>query len=86
MGGGVTFLTTRMDAAARSFLQRELLRFPSRRRPAVISRPGSGAAWDIVLVDARSTTRADLEAVAGHGHVVCVDEGGEARELRLLHR
>ena len=82
----VTFLTTRMDAAARSFLQRELLRVPARRRPAVISRPGSGAPWDLILVDARRTTRAELEAVAGHGQVVCLDEGGEARELRLFHR
>ena len=80
-GGKVTFLTTRMDAEARSFLQRELLRFPARLRPAVINRAAPGGLWDIVLVDARSTTRADLEAVAGHGPVVCVDEGGEAREF-----
>ena len=75
----VTFLTTRMDAAARSFLQRELSRVPARRRPAVTSRPGSGALWDLILVDARLTTRAELDAVAGHGRVVCLDEGGEAR-------
>jgi 2-polyprenyl-3-methyl-5-hydroxy-6-metoxy-1,4-benzoquinol methylase len=80
-GGEVTFLTARMDAAARSLLQRELLRVPARRRPAVINKPGVGGLWDIVLVDARCTTHKELEAMAGRGLVVCVDEGGEAREL-----
>jgi 2-polyprenyl-3-methyl-5-hydroxy-6-metoxy-1,4-benzoquinol methylase/spore coat polysaccharide biosynthesis predicted glycosyltransferase SpsG len=81
VGGEVTFLTTRLDADARSFLQRELLRFPARRRPAVINRIAAGGIWDVVLVDARSMTREELDAVAAHGPVVCLDEGGEAREF-----
>jgi 2-polyprenyl-3-methyl-5-hydroxy-6-metoxy-1,4-benzoquinol methylase/spore coat polysaccharide biosynthesis predicted glycosyltransferase SpsG len=79
--GQVTFLTTRLDADGRSFLQRELLRFPVRRRPSVIDRVATGGIWDVVLVDARSMTRADLAAIAAHGTVVSVDEGGEAREF-----
>ena len=78
--GEFTFLASRMDPAARAFLQQELLRLPVRRRPAVVNRLSAGAAWDIILVDARRTTRAELEALAGHGRVVCVDEGGEARD------
>ena len=41
--GRVTFLTARMNPAARAYLMQEILRFPSRRRPAAIARPGSAA-------------------------------------------
>lgn len=78
--GKVTFVTTRMDPAARAFLARQVLRFPARQRPAVIARPVLGAHWDIVLIDARRTSRVELESLMGCGQVVCMDEGGEARD------
>ena len=79
--GRVTFLTARMNPSARAYLAREILRFPSRARPAAIARPGAGAQWDLVFVDARRTSLVELEALMGHGQVVCLDEGGEARDF-----
>jgi len=78
--GRVTFLTTRMTSAARAYLAQEILGFSSRTRPAAIARPGAGAQWDLVFVDARRTSLFELEALMGHGQVVCLDEGGEARD------
>lgn len=80
LAGHVTFLTARLDPAARVYLAQEIQRFPKRGRPAAIARPGSMAHWDIVLVDARRTSRRELVALMEHGRVVCLDEGGEARE------
>ncbi len=78
--GPVTFLTARLDPAARAYLAREILRFPKRRRPAAIAKPGSGTRWDLVLIDARRTSRGEVDALMEHGLVVCLDEGGEARD------
>ena len=78
--GRATFLTARLDPAARAYLAQEILRFPKRARPATVARVGSGARWDIVLIDARRTSRNELDALMEHGLVVCVDAGGEARE------
>ena len=78
--GRVTFLTARMNPAARAYLAHEILKFPSRTRPASVARPGAGAQWDLVFVDARRTSLVELEALTGHGLVVCLDEGGEARD------
>jgi SAM-dependent methyltransferase len=69
-----------MDSPARAFLSRQVLRFPPRNRPAVIARPGLGTRWDIVLVDARRTSLVELESLMGCGQVVCMDEGGKARD------
>jgi 2-polyprenyl-3-methyl-5-hydroxy-6-metoxy-1,4-benzoquinol methylase len=79
LGGGVSFLTTRMDSAARAFLAEELLRFPRRPRPSVLDRLPAQGRWDILLVDERRTSREELARLARHGMVVCLDEGGEAR-------
>ena len=77
--GRATFLTARMNPAARAYLAQEILRFPARARPMVIARTVSGSWWDLVLVDARRTSLAELDALMRHGQVVCLDEGGEAR-------
>lgn len=79
--GRVTFLTARLDPAARAYLAQQILRFPKRDRPATIARPGSGTHWDIVLIDARRTARDELDALMEHGQVVCMDEAGEARDF-----
>lgn len=78
--GRVTFLTARMNPAARAYLAQEILRFPSRGRPVAVTRLGAGAQWDLVFVDARRTSLAELEVLTGHGRVVCLDEAGEARD------
>jgi 2-polyprenyl-3-methyl-5-hydroxy-6-metoxy-1,4-benzoquinol methylase len=80
LDGRVTILTARMSPAARDYLAHEILRLPSRTRPAAIARPGAGAQWDLVFVDARRTSLAEMEALTRHGLVVCLDEGGEARD------
>jgi 2-polyprenyl-3-methyl-5-hydroxy-6-metoxy-1,4-benzoquinol methylase len=46
----------------------------------MLSRLRAGAGWDVILVDARRTTRVELEVLMGHGLVVCLDEGGKAGE------
>jgi 2-polyprenyl-3-methyl-5-hydroxy-6-metoxy-1,4-benzoquinol methylase/ribosomal protein S27AE len=78
--GRVTFLTARMDSAARALLAEEIRRFPRRSRPSVIAKPGAGAFWDIILIDARRTRREELENLMQRGEVVCLDEGGQARD------
>ena len=79
LDGHVTFLTARMNPEARAWLAKEILRFPSRSRPASVAKPAAGAQWDLVLVDARRTSLVELDALMTHGKVVCLDEGGEAR-------
>jgi 2-polyprenyl-3-methyl-5-hydroxy-6-metoxy-1,4-benzoquinol methylase/spore coat polysaccharide biosynthesis predicted glycosyltransferase SpsG len=78
LGSSVSFLTTRMDSAARAHLAGELSRFPSRPRPLMLSGLAKASRWDLVIVDARRTTCEELERLMGHGLVVCLDEGGEA--------
>lgn len=78
--GRVTFLTARLDPAARAYLASEILRFPKRGRPGTVARPGSGTRWDLVLIDARRTSRGELDALMEHGQAVCLDEGGQARQ------
>ena len=74
----VTFLSTRMDSAARALLAQEIRRFPGRPRPGALARLAAGARYDLVIVDARQTTKEELEDLLPHGPVVCLDEGGEA--------
>ncbi|HEY9595694.1 MAG TPA: hypothetical protein VHE79_14540, partial [Spirochaetia bacterium] len=78
LGPRVSILASRMDTTARAFLMERLARLPARRRPTLITRVPSGARWDLVVVDARRTGRAELEQLMRHGLVVCLDDGGEA--------
>jgi 2-polyprenyl-3-methyl-5-hydroxy-6-metoxy-1,4-benzoquinol methylase len=80
LGPRVSFLTTRMDSPARALLAEELRHFPRHPRPVMLEKLPSQGRWDILLVDARRTTREELSALMPHGLVVCVDEGGEARQ------
>ena len=79
LGPRVTFLTSRMDSAARALLAGEIRHFPNPPRPAVLERLKAGRHWDLVLVDARRTTREELGTLMRHGLVVGLDEGGEGR-------
>ena len=79
LGPRVTFLTSRMDSAARALLAGEIRRFPNHPRPAVLEKLTAGRRWDLVLLDARRTSREELGALMRHGLVVGLDEGGEAR-------
>jgi 2-polyprenyl-3-methyl-5-hydroxy-6-metoxy-1,4-benzoquinol methylase len=79
LGSRVSILTTRMDSAARALLAEELRHFPRHPRPVVVETLPLPSRWDILLVDARRTTRGELAALMSHGLVVCLDEGGEAR-------
>ena len=80
LGPRVSFLTTRMDSPARALFAREMRHFPRHPRPAVMEKLDAKDRWDIVLVDARRTTREELAGLMRHGLVVCMDEGGEARK------
>jgi 2-polyprenyl-3-methyl-5-hydroxy-6-metoxy-1,4-benzoquinol methylase len=51
-----------------------------RPRPRAIAKLASSARWDLIIVDARRTSREELLPLAAHGRVVCLDEGGEARD------
>ena len=79
LGPRVTFLTSRMDSAARALLAQEVRHFTNHPRPAVLEKLKAGRRWDLVLVDARRTTREELGALMRHGLVVGLDEGGEGR-------
>ena len=79
LGSRTTFLTARLDPAARLFLAEESGRQAGRRRPRMIEKPGPADRWDVILVDARRASRGELAALMTHGVVVCLDEGGEAR-------
>jgi 2-polyprenyl-3-methyl-5-hydroxy-6-metoxy-1,4-benzoquinol methylase len=81
LGPGVSFLTTRMDSAARAHLSAEIARFPSRPRPVMLSALAKASRWDLIVVDARRTTCGELERLMSHGLVACLDEGGEAAAL-----
>jgi 2-polyprenyl-3-methyl-5-hydroxy-6-metoxy-1,4-benzoquinol methylase len=67
-----------MDSPARALLAQEIRRFPQRPRPVALARLPQGSSWDLVVVDARRTSRGELEALLRHGPVACLDEGGEA--------
>jgi 2-polyprenyl-3-methyl-5-hydroxy-6-metoxy-1,4-benzoquinol methylase len=74
LGSRATILTSRLDSASKATLA------TMQPRPATIAKPASGARWDLIVVDARRASRAELLPLMAHGRVVCLDEGGEARE------
>lgn len=80
LGGPTAFLTRFMDDPARAFLASELARWKPRPRPRALRSPPSGRKWDMVIVDKRRTTLAELESLARLGPPVLLDEGGTARE------
>ena len=82
LGPRVTFLTSHLDAGARTFLEQRVRRWRNAHaRPALLASPEGRLRWDVVLVDRRRTSRPALEFLARHGTVICVDEGGEARDF-----
>ncbi len=80
LGPRVSFLTSHLDASASALLVERLSRVRARVRPAVLTRLPGSARWDLIVVDARRCARAELHALQRHGLVVCLDEGGEARQ------
>ena len=80
LGPRVTFLSSQLDPQARGFLTENLRAGKGRARLPVLASIDRGAFWDIILLDRRETPRSTLEGLSRHGAVVCLDEGGEARE------
>jgi len=81
LGPGVSFLTSHLDGSARLLLAARIRGLPKGQRPALLARPAPGSHWDLVVTDARRMAAAELEELMGHGPVVGLDEGGEARDL-----
>jgi 2-polyprenyl-3-methyl-5-hydroxy-6-metoxy-1,4-benzoquinol methylase len=80
LGGRTSIFTARMDQPAMDFLKQKMRGMPHRTRPAVINRVPAAERWDLIVVDARRTSRAELDLLMGHGLVICLDEGGEAAD------
>ncbi len=81
LGPRVTFLVRHLDRAAQALLARKIAAFPRGSRPAVLSRIPARKRWDLVIVDARRLAAGELAELMRHGLVVCLDEGGEARDF-----
>jgi 2-polyprenyl-3-methyl-5-hydroxy-6-metoxy-1,4-benzoquinol methylase len=79
LGTRVSILTRHLDPAARGLLAERLSTRTKVGQPVVISRIPAARHWDLVVVDARGIDARELAELAGHGLVVCLDEGGEAR-------
>jgi 2-polyprenyl-3-methyl-5-hydroxy-6-metoxy-1,4-benzoquinol methylase len=77
LGGTASIWTARMDQPARDFLAQKLRGMPSRTRPGVLHRMQGSERWDLILLDARRTSRDEIELLMRHGLVVCLDEGGD---------
>ena len=81
LGRRVSFLTSHLDESARVLLTARIRELPRGPRPALLSRLAPGSHWDLVVTDARRMAAAELGELMGHGLVVGLDEGGEARDL-----
>ena len=81
LGSRVSILTRHLDPAARRLLAERLSKRKGRGKPAIISKIAAARRWDLVVADARGIDAKELAELAGHGLVVCLDEGGEAREI-----
>jgi 2-polyprenyl-3-methyl-5-hydroxy-6-metoxy-1,4-benzoquinol methylase len=79
LGPRVSFLTRHMDTAATELLAELQGRRPKERKFPALRELPAGRRWDMILVDARGISATELWDLAGHGLVVCLDEGGEAR-------
>ena len=79
LGPGVSLLASRLDAASGALLRRTARELSAKKRPEILPGLKPGRQWDVVLVDGRATTRAELLLLQKRGPVVCLDEGGEAR-------
>ncbi len=81
LGPPVTFLTRHLDEGARKLLAEGISRLRRLPKPAAITDIPAGRRWDLIVVDDRRTSARELEDLMEHGLVVCIDEGGEARDL-----
>ena len=79
LGPRASFLVRHLDRGAQDLLARKLAAFPRGSRPAVLSRIPAKKRWDLLIVDARRLAAGELADLMRHGLVVCLDEGGEAR-------
>ncbi len=80
LGTGASIFTARMDQRARDFLTEKVRGITPRIRPRILNRILVTQRWDLIVVDARRTSRAELDVLTLHGLVICLDEGGEAAE------
>jgi 2-polyprenyl-3-methyl-5-hydroxy-6-metoxy-1,4-benzoquinol methylase len=81
LGPRVSFLVRHLDHAAEELLAQKLAAFSGESRPAVLSRIPAKRRWDLVIVDVRGLASGELAQLMRHGLVVCLDEGGEARDF-----
>ncbi|HVO38886.1 MAG TPA: methyltransferase domain-containing protein [Spirochaetia bacterium] len=80
LGGRVTLLASRLNAASRALLREAAGRAGRKARPKLSSGLPPGARWDLIVLDGRRTSHEDLALLQRRGPVVCLDEGGEARD------
>ena len=71
----VTFMTSRMDAASLEYLRRSV-----NGRAEILRELVPGRRWDLIVVDDRKTEPSELRRLQECGPVVCLDEGGRARQ------
>lgn len=80
LGRGVTLLAARLDPGSRKQLLRTSLGTRGKTRLEVITSVTPGRRWDLIVLDGRTTSKPDLSVLESRGPVVCLDEGGDARE------
>jgi 2-polyprenyl-3-methyl-5-hydroxy-6-metoxy-1,4-benzoquinol methylase len=81
LGRGCAFHPGWLDDTALASLHDLLGRFPPALRPRIVDPASERGQWNIVLVDKRCTTRAEIENLERFGTAVCIDGGGEARRV-----
>ncbi len=80
LGPRVTLLASRLDPGSRKLLRRQASAARGKTRLEVITSVTPGRQWDLIVLDSRRTSKPDLAILESRGPVVCLDEGGEARE------
>jgi 2-polyprenyl-3-methyl-5-hydroxy-6-metoxy-1,4-benzoquinol methylase len=77
--GTCALYTGHLDESAERYLEERVRALPRGRGIALRHTLAPGDRWDLVLLDKRRTSRAELARYGRLGTVVCIDEGGEAR-------
>ncbi len=80
LGSGVTLLASRLNAASRALLRGAAGGSGRKGSLKLTSGLPPGARWDLIVLDGRRTSHDDLALLQRRGPVVCLDEGGEARD------
>jgi SAM-dependent methyltransferase/spore coat polysaccharide biosynthesis predicted glycosyltransferase SpsG len=78
--GECTLYSGCLDDRAERLLSERVRSGMRQRAPRVVHSLSAGEKWDIVILDKRRTARQELLRYSRRGTVVCIDEGGEARQ------